>query len=142
MKWPFTPPDWLACQHGQAPPLQYFFKIAQVVFMLLVQFFSFDSFFKYSTQNGFEYLEKQSNAFAASLFSKICISKKKKAGKFKKSSRFGETWYFCRGPPPGILNLESHLLSVFRGHEKCSKYQLLKFLPTFFKITKWALVYL
>lgn len=88
MKWPFTPPDWLACQHGQAPPLQYFFKIAQVAFMLLVQFFSFDSFFKYSTQNGFEYLEKQSNAFAASLFSKNMYFQEEKSRKIQEKFTF------------------------------------------------------
>jgi len=106
MGWPFTPPDWLTCRYGQAPPLQYFFKIAQVTRMLLASLFfldTFDSFFKYSTQINFEYLEKLLNVFTAfSLHSKICTIEKKKAEKFKISSYFGEVWYLCRGPPPEI----------------------------------------
>lgn len=54
--------------------------------MLLASLFffdTFDNFFKYSTQNDFEYLEKLLNAFTVfSLFSKKCIFKKKKAEKF------------------------------------------------------------
>lgn len=120
MVWPFTPPGWLTCRYGQAPPLQYFFKIAQVTRMLLASLFffdTFDSFLKYSTQIDFEYLEKLLNVFTAfSSFSKTCVIKKKKAEKFKKSSHFGKAWYLCRGPPRKSEPVFKHI-QVFGGKQ-------------------------
>lgn len=114
------PPGWLTCRYGQAPPLQIFFKIAQVTRMLLAPLFffdTFDSFFKYSTQIDFEYLEKLLNAFTAfSLFSKTCVFKKKKAEKFRKSSQFDKAWYLCRGPPRKSEPVFNHI-QVFGGNE-------------------------
>jgi len=120
MGWPFAPPDWLTCRNGQAPPLKCFFKIAQVTRMLLASLFfldTFDSFFKYSTQIDFEYLEKLLNAFTAfSLFSKTCVIKQKKEEEFKKSSHFGKAWYLCRGPPRKSEPMFNHI-QIFGGKQ-------------------------
>lgn len=122
MKWSLAPPGWLTCRYGQAPPLQYFFKIAQVTRMLLAPLFfldTFDSFFKYSTQIDFVYLEKLLNAFTAfSLFSKTCVIKQKKEEEFKKSSHFGKAWYLCRGPPRKSEFVFNHYSDFRRNNDE------------------------
>lgn len=96
-------------------------------------FYYFDRFSEYPTKADGGYSEKRSNFFASLFrFSQTLIDDPKNA---TKGSCLSKKWHRPRSPPRKSESGIS-LSSDFRRHKKCSKYQLLKFLPTFFKITK------
>lgn len=138
MTWPYAPPGWFACRYGQFPPLQYFFKFAQVTFALLVPLFFFDSFCLHLTQSDIGYWQKLSNVFAAFLpLSELCVTKREKAEKFTKNLYFAETRYSCRAPPRKSESMSSHI-QIFGG-DKMDNTKLHEIYIKKFSYVAWAL---